>query len=427
MKKLCFIVSSILLTVIAPVIVSAHPMPSSVLLLDVHEKEVTGEVQIPLSELGLALNLDLLSNSSSVTAGRSGQIKAYLKSHIKPQSEEKDWLVTIGNLALSDAKQTASGRYQELIAQFTLTPPQNGSTRNFTLNYDAVIHQVVTHTALVSVRQDWANGVIEDKPVSIGTIKIDSGSGQVKPLQVDVSGGSTFKGFVSMLQLGMSHIREGTDHLLFLLTLLLPAPLLIASRRWQGYKGFKKTLMSITKITAAFTIGHSLTLVIASLTRVSLPSQPIEALIAFSIIVSAVHAIRPIFPKREIIIAGFFGLIHGMAFSFTLAKLNLSIGQLALSLFGFNLGIELMQLFIILLVVTPLVIVAMSKAYAYVRVVAAAVAIVAATGWLVDRIGLQNIVSDKATNLAVYAPWLIAALYALAAGVWIRQRQLDTK
>jgi hypothetical protein len=420
MKKVYLILLSLLAAAMMPALVSAHSIPNAVLLLDVREKEVAGEVQIPLSGLGSALGLDLVSDSNSVVPERSEVIKAYLEDHIKPQSDGKDWVVTIGELSLREAEQASSGKYKELLAQLTMTPPEGASTRKFTLNYDVVMHQSDAHTALVSVRQDWASGIIKEAPVSIGTIGVNASDGKVAPLEVDLSSGSVLKGFVGMLKLGMSHIREGTDHVLFLLTLLLPAPLLVAGKRWHGHKGLKETLIAITKITAAFTIGPSLTLIIASTMRLSLPTQPIEALIAFSIIVSAVHALRPIFPEREVLIAGFFGLVHGMAFSFTLAELNLSTSQLVISLLGFNLGIEFMQLLIVLLVIIPLVIVAKSRAYVLIRWPTATVAIVAATGWLIDRIGYQNIVSDYANSINAYALWIVLGLYMAASIVCIR-------
>jgi hypothetical protein len=96
----------------------------------------------------------------------------------------------------------------------------------------------------------------------------------------------------------MCHIAEGTDHMLFLLVLLLPAPLLVARAEWGTPVGVRQSLLRIFGIVTAFTIGHSLTLSLAALGAVTVPSHPVEVLIAVSILVSAVHAFRPIFPGR---------------------------------------------------------------------------------------------------------------------------------
>ena len=61
------------------------------------------------------------------------------------------------------------------------------------------------------------------------------------------------------------------------------------------------------------------------------PAKPIEVLIAITILVSAFHALKPIYPKREVIIAGLFGLVHGLAFAETLTNLDLSTTQMVLS------------------------------------------------------------------------------------------------
>ena len=82
------------------------------------------------------------------------------------------------------------------------------------------------------------------------------------------SGGA---GFRSLFRLGMRHIAEGTDHLLFLLALLLPAPLLVIGSRWAGFAGVRHSLLRILKIVTAFTVGHSITLALAALGAVDHP------------------------------------------------------------------------------------------------------------------------------------------------------------
>lgn len=394
----------------------AHPMPNSVLLLDIHASTITGELQMPLSELSLAVNEDLLSDPDAALNNRSAQLKAYLIEHIRPLTPEgQPWAVSVDDFALKATEQTATGPYQEVVASLTLTPPAGASPEAFTLYYDAVIHQVVTHSALVSVRQDWANGLSgEQPPVEVGAIRINPVDGTIAPLEINRAGGTLWTGFVSMFRLGMSHIRSGTDHLLFLLTLLLSAPVIAVSGRWQGFAGTRQSVNVILKVITAFTLGHSLTLILGAAVPFSLPTQPIEALIALSILVSAAHALRPLFPQREMLVAGGFGLIHGMAFSFTLAELNLSTPQMILSLLGFNLGIEAMQLLVIVLVMPWLILLAQTSVYVPVRVFGAAIAGLAALGWLGARLGYANGLSAIADGLNPYGPWVVVALAGLA-------------
>ncbi|MGA7411788.1 MAG: HupE/UreJ family protein, partial [Bryobacteraceae bacterium] len=141
-----------------------------------------------------------------------------------------------------------------------------------------------------------------------------AGSGSGPPSVDSSSGGRSmlatilfwFRAFAGMYRLGLRHIAEGTDHLLFLLTLLLPAPLLAVGSRWAGSAGVHHSLLQIMKIVTAFTVGHSITLALAAWGLIRVPGRPIEALIAVSILVSAIHALRPLFPGREAVVASFF-------------------------------------------------------------------------------------------------------------------------
>lgn len=249
-------------------------------------------------------------------------------------------------------------------------------------------------------------------------------SNQVLPLLVNLETGSVWTGFRAMVRLGSQHIAEGTDHLLFLLV-LLPAPLLLTKgRHWGQFGGVRYSLRRLLVIVTAFTLGHSLTLLLGALGWVRLPSQPVEVLIVVSILVSAVHAWRPLFPGREAWVAAGFGLVHGLAFASTLVNLHLNAGPMALSILGFNLGIELMQLFVIGLTIPWLLLLSRTPAYEAVRRTGAALAALAATGWLVERLtGQGNGLSQGATLVAAYAPYALALLAGLALLLTWRQRQ----
>ncbi len=133
------------------------------------------------------------------------------------------------------------------------------------------------------------------------------------------------------------------------------------------------------------------------------------------------HAIRPLFPGREALVAGLFGLGHGMAFSFVLAEMQLSTGRLALSLLGFNLGIELVQLLLVALALPGLLVTARLWIGPRLRVGAALVTATAATGWLADRLGLPNVVARLADSAGAHTTPMVVGLAATAvlAGAWM--------
>ncbi len=427
-----FITLFLSLGVIQPTL--AHPMPNSVVLLNVHANRIDAELQIPLVELQSAWGHAVNDSSAGLIARLGPQLRDYLKSHIRPQSPGGCfWTVSVNDLVVQETQNPIVGVYRELTAHVQLAPPVGEDVRHFTFRYDAVLHQVRTHKILVAVRQDWERGQLaEAAPVQVGEISLDIVNDRVLPLPVNLASGpagpgSSWTGFVAMVKLGTQHIAEGTDHLLFLLVLLLPAPLQVSGKRWGRFGGIRYSMRRLLLIVTAFTLGHSITLLLGSLGWVRLPSQPVEMLIAMSILVSAIHAVRPIFPGRETWVAAGFGLIHGLAFASTLANLQLDTGPMALSILGFNVGIELMQLVVIGLTVPWLMLLSRTPTYSYVRIGGAVLASVAAVAWIIERSsGQPNSLTRSIEHVVSYAPYLLAGLAVLAIYLSWRIRQQRT-
>ena len=119
---------------------------------------------------------------------------------------------------------------------------------------------------------------------------------------------------------------------------------------WIPVERLKPALKNVVKIVTFFTIAHSITLCLAAFEIISLPPRLIESIIAISIALAAIHNIYPRFSGKEWLIAFVFGLFHGFGFASVLAEKGLAGNYMALSIFGFNLGVEIGQLAIILLV-----------------------------------------------------------------------------
>ena len=216
-------------------------------------------------------------------------------------------------------------------------------------------------------------------------------------------------GPASMFRLGMHHIATGTDHLLFLLTLLLSAPLVARQGRWAGVRDPRGSLWQIAGVVTAFTLGHCITLALAGLSLLSVPGQPIEVLIALSIFVSAAHALRPLFPRREAVVAAFFGLIHGLAFAETLAHLVVGRWERVVDLLGFNLGIEAMQLLVVLATMPILLLLTRTPVFTPLRVVGALAAGLVSLVWIAERLPQPP-----------WHAWWIGLLLLLAAHLGLR-------
>ena len=406
----------LLLLLSAAQLAIAHPMPHSVLSFAVGSDMIEAELKIPLKELQPAVSFNVTDLGGTLDAMLRRQLSDYLISHFHPKSlNGKPWTVAVTGFSIAEAEQTATARYEELTAYLTLQPPPGESNRSFDLYYDGVLHQVVTHKIFVTVSRDWQNGETGDQENSLGVIGLNVADNTVPPLHVNLSHGSRFKGFAAMVRLGIHHIAEGADHLLFLLVLLLPATLAAENRRWTKYAGTRRTVFNMLKIATAFTVGHSISLFLGAMQWLSLPPQPVEIGIAVTILVAAVHALRPIFPKREVIIAGVFGLVHGLAFSTVLTELHLGPAELLYSLLGFNIGIELMQVFLILLTIPWLIILSKNNHYKSVRIIGAVFALIASVAWMSERIALQpNTASDLVGQVAAQGKWIVLVLVVLA-------------
>jgi len=426
-RQLLLITGLITSMILAPSHALAHQAPYTAVFLDVSPDRVGAEMQIPLTELEFAFGHHITADPGTLLQRLDPELKAYMLLHTHAyKNKALPWTVDITNMVMTKEQQVASGPpFWELRVNVLLLPRQNEDTRKFMLAYDGVVHQVINHVIFVVVRSDWETGrsdslTSRSDPM---TIRIASDN-TVHPLEVNIERGSTWTGLENMVSLGMEHIKTGTDHLLFLLVLLLPSTLVVRSKRWAEFGGVKYSLKRLLKIVTAFTVGHSLTLLLGATGIFVPPSQVIEVLIALSILVSAIHALIPIFPGKEYFVSGGFGLIHGMAFASILYNMQLHGRVLVLSILGFNIGIELMQLFIVALIVPWLIILSRGKNYAIIRVTGGIIAIIASLAWIIERIsGRPNVISTNMQPIFDQGIWFIVGLAFIAVISLLYQRR----
>ncbi len=231
-------------------------------------------------------------------------------------------------------------------------------------------------------------------PTHRGLARIESGSvtqtavfGPERAEQTfNLAAPSVFEQIVTYVREGVWHIWIGFDHVLFLLALLLPAVLRREAQTWLPVSRFAPAFWEVLKVVTAFTVAHSITLSLAALELISLPSRLVESVIAASVVFAALNNLYPLVSERRWAMAFAFGLIHGFGFASVLTDLGLPGDALLSSLFGFNVGVELGQLAIVA-VFLPLAF-ALRATRFYSRVVFAGgsviVAILAAI-WLAER------------------------------------------
>jgi hypothetical protein len=303
-------------------------------------------------------------------------VRRYVDSRIVATSPDgKRWTVKAGPASVPTAT------FNEWQIDVALTPPAGEASAPFTLDYGVILHEDIAHVAVVTITQDWQGGVVSGASRLLGSLQGEHGK-----ITVDHGDGNAWKSWFSLVLLGVHHILEGVDHLAFLATLLLTVTLVNVGRRWKPLDSVRPVLGNTLWRVTAFTIGHSLSLLATSLDWLPPAGQGIEVLIALSVAVSALHAIVPLYPRREAWVAGGFGLVHGMAFATVIREMALSTRQVVAATLGFNLGIELVQLGLVIVVLPALLAIRTSRWEPWVRLTIAVVALVAALIWAVQRL-----------------------------------------
>ena len=178
---------------------------------------------------------------------------------------------------------------------------------------------------------------------------------------------------------GMEHIFTGYDHIAFVVALLLVAVL---------GRTLRQAVPEVVKIVTAFTVGHSLTLILAALEVITLPSRFVESAIAASIVYVAVENLVVRQPGHRWPLAALFGLVHGVGFASMLRPL-LPPSDVVVPLLLFNVGVELGQLAIVLVLLPLLALLATRDPARYRRIVVlGGSAVIGLLGlvWLAERV-----------------------------------------
>lgn len=350
----------------------AHKPSDSYLSIDVEAAAVEGQWDIALRDLDFALTLDADGNGE-ITWGevraRHADIAAYATQRLQVTADDKPCPLEVGAQQIDEH---TDGMYSVL--PLTLQCEAASPTR-LAVNYTLFADLDPQHRGLLNLTARGASRSAVLGPQQ-ATQSFELG-------EVD-----RWRQFVDYVREGVWHIWIGLDHILFLLSLLLPSVLVwqAAAKKWQAADRFGKAFVDVVKVVTAFTLAHSITLSLAALGIVELPSRWVESVIAASIIVAALNNLWPRVIGRLWMIAFGFGLVHGFGFASVLADLGLPRDALVLALVGFNVGVELGQLAIVI-VFLPLAF-ALRRTPFYRRwVVVGGSAVIAllACIWLVER------------------------------------------
>lgn len=317
--------------------------------------------------IGLDANADGAITWGELSAAR-GTVTSYALSKLKLLAGAKICRIDLRELRVA---KHSDGAYAALL--LATNCPANAAELG--LRYHLFFAEDPTHRGLVS----FSSGPVTSTYVI---------SSDQPTLTFDTAAPNLLSSFASFVKEGVWHIWIGYDHILFLAALLLPAVFERRESTWRPVTAFRPTYLSVLKIVTMFTLAHSITLWLAVMGYVSLPSQWVESAIALSIVITAVNNLYPFLPVSNWVLAFFFGLIHGFGFANVLLDLGLSSGSLAVGLLGFNIGVELGQLAIVLVLLPLMFAVRETMFYRHVvfRFGSVAVALMGLV-WMIERIG----------------------------------------
>jgi hypothetical protein len=356
----------------APMPTSAHKASDSYLTLTRIGSDaaaISGRWDIALRDLDNAITLDANGDgdiSWGEVRAKHRSIADYALSRLTVESNGASCSITAGEQLI---EQHSDGAYTVLL--FTGDCPRPGAS--LTVDYRLLFDIDPQHRGLL---QYVAAGAASSVIFGVDSSRQSIGGAETGPVEQ----------LRQYVRDGVWHIWLGFDHILFLLSLLLPAVLLRRGHAWLPATSFGAVAIDVAKIVTAFTIAHSITLTLATLGVVSPDARWIESGIALSVALAALNNIFPLVRHGRWIAAFGFGLIHGFGFASALKDLGLPTGSLALSLFGFNVGVELGQLAIVALFLP--VAFALRGTWAYRRAVltGGSIAIAAVAGvWLIER------------------------------------------
>lgn len=405
---------------------TAHDGQSTVVFLDIYpDGTVEGQVEHPVALLNdiFGWDIDAEEADEDDIAATLEVMTAFNKASLVLTGEDGEvWPITFTDSEVVPTENRIYAGYN-----FVVDRTFDEAPRRFEVTYRGIFEEVEGydrvegHSGFVTIRTDPVTGTFLNE----ADFQPDLMTGADPTTSVDLDNPSTTKALWGTILLGMEHIFIGTDHILFVLVLLLPAVMLFsASSGWEPVPTFQAGLWRVLKIATMFTIAHSITLTLGGLEIIELPSKLVETVIALSIIATAIHNLRPIFSNKEHLIAFAFGIFHGFGFAGLLSELGVGRGQRLISLFGFNIGVEIGQAFIIILLFPALYLLRRTLVYPWVLKVGSIVLALIAGIWALERVFETSLGIDDLLEKFTRAP-RVFLLIAIVTAIALAVRQVE--
>ena len=349
---------------------TAHAGSDAYLFIDARSAEIQVRWDFALRDADLALGLDA-DGDGGITWGETrtaeSRLRDYARQRLGLSADGGDCMLEVGAPLQIAVRDDSSYAVLHFVAAC-----RGGAPRRIALRYSALFEVDASHRALLRVR--LADGE------QAGLLAPDR-----QQLEI-VGAAEQVSVFVPYFREGVAHVVDGWDHMLFLLGLFLPAVLRRERGRWLPAASLHEAVGRSIGLVTAFTLAHALTLCLAALDLLSLPSRWVESAVAATVLFAGLNNLWPMVRGRLVWLAGGFGLIHGSAIAGALRELGLPASGRTVALAGFNLGVETAQLALVALLI-PLAFCVRGSAW-YLRLVlwpGSVLVALAGLVWLLDR------------------------------------------
>lgn len=372
--------------------IEAHEPDHSYLYMRIYGEAIGGRVEVTGADINQILGFDINEELQQEELGTYlSKLQNYVTSKVRFSAEGQQYPIKWREPEILSLDETVDFLRLHFDLDKVNTVPEQ-----LKIDYNVFLDEKTTQRGVLIIEYNWKAGIVNNQAL-INTVFGDDKRSETLTL----ADKGIWKGFWALVKLGVWHIWIGLDHILFIVALILPAVvrrrndpkgMAIAgtaddaySTEWAPVAKFKPAFLYILTIITFFTIAHSITLALAALEVVSLPSRWVETIIAVSIALAAIHNITPIFKAKEWLIAFVFGLFHGFGFASVLGEKGLSGDFMILSLLGFNLGVEVGQVLIICAVFPILYLLRKTKIYPKIILFGSIFLILIALYWTIER------------------------------------------
>jgi len=357
----------------------AHKASDAYLTLRMDGADVSARVDVALRDLDRDLDLDADADdrlSWGEVRTRWADIAALARDGVALSADGQPCAADVPPDAAPALASHSDGRYAVVRVAWHCPAP----VRRLEADYRLFAHTDPTHRGILRyargdapprrvVMRPGAGRVrlqLPEAAVAVATPAGETGAAPAQPAiatpaapadTAATDDGSPLPAFLGFVREGVHHILIGYDHILFLLSLLLPAVWVRrrevdtakgrSRTRWAPATDLRAALLGVLKVVTAFTVAHSITLALAALDIVNPPSRGVESVIAASVVLAALNNLWPLVCEARWKLTFVFGLVHGFGFASALKDAGLARGDLVAPLVGFNVGVEIGQLCIV--------------------------------------------------------------------------------